>query len=408
MVVWGGVNDPGEFDETGGQYDPLLDSWSPTSTTGAPEGRIYFTTVWTGEEVVIWGGWGDITIVNNGGRYDPVSDTWQPTSLVGALSRCCVGSAWTGRKLIVWGGQDANSVENSGALYDPASDSWTLMSTEGAPIARWGHSAIWSGSFFIVWGGRDGIPGSLLQSGSRYSPDSDDDTLSDGCDNCPTISNPTQDDADLDGVGDVCDVCPVVPNPDQADTDGDGVGDVCDVCSVVPNPDQADADGDGVGDVCDNCPTDPNAPQVDTDGDGIGDGCDNCMFDPFPNQTDFDGDFEGDICDVDDGLIYIRFNDPTVVDWDLEVGFDTWNSYRGDLDVLKSTGVYTQETEGPGAVPLANRECDLGSSFVQDLVMLDHGEAVFFLTTGVDSLGVESGLDTDSSGIPRANDNPCP
>ena len=41
----------------------------------------------------------------------------------------------------------------------------------------------------------------------RVLIDSDDDGVSDALDNCPTVSNPSQDDSDHDGVGDSCDAC---------------------------------------------------------------------------------------------------------------------------------------------------------------------------------------------------------
>jgi bacillopeptidase F len=58
-------------------------------------------------------------------------------------------------------------------------------------------------------------------------PDSDDDGVLDGADNCPAVSNPGQKDRDGDGRGNACDNCPDTFNPDQADADGDGVGDAC-------------------------------------------------------------------------------------------------------------------------------------------------------------------------------------
>lgn len=45
----------------------------------------------------------------------------------------------------------------------------------------------------------------------EVEPDSDTDGIIDDCDNCPTISNPSQEDADSDGCGDVCDGCPSDP-----------------------------------------------------------------------------------------------------------------------------------------------------------------------------------------------------
>ncbi|HKQ98849.1 MAG TPA: MopE-related protein, partial [Candidatus Polarisedimenticolia bacterium] len=43
----------------------------------------------------------------------------------------------------------------------------------------------------------------------------DGDGVSDCTDNCPTISNPGQEDTDLDGFGDLCDVCPAFADPTQ-------------------------------------------------------------------------------------------------------------------------------------------------------------------------------------------------
>ena len=165
-----------------------------------------------------------------------------------------------------------------------------------------------------------------------------------------------------------------------------------------------DTDADGVHNACDNCLQDRNPGQADSDDDRVGNTCDNCRSDRNPSQSDLDGDFEGDICDIDDGLIYIRFHEPLVADWDEEMGFDTWNSYRGDLDILKGTGVYTQV---PGSNPIASQSCGLTGSFVDDPGGPGRGKTAFFLTTGVTS-GVEPGLGDDGSGMPRPNANPCP
>ena len=53
MIVWGGIT--AQRFNTGGRYNPITDSWVATSTTGAPEGA-YHTAVWTGSEMIIWGG----------------------------------------------------------------------------------------------------------------------------------------------------------------------------------------------------------------------------------------------------------------------------------------------------------------------------------------------------------------
>jgi hypothetical protein len=238
----------------------------------------------------------------------------------------------------------------------------------------------------------------------RVDFDADEDGVRDADDNCLLDFNPNQEDADTDGIGDVCDNCIDDYNPDQADVDSDGVGNLCDNCLSTPNSDQTDTDLDTFGDACDNCPSDPNPLQDDGDVDTVGDICDNCLTDYNPSQSDFDDDLEGDICDLDDGLIYMLFSVPGVVEWQEEAGFMKWNSYRGDLDVLKATGTYTQ---APGSNPLARKDCKLKDPSVVDNDPPAAGQTAFFLTTGVFGSS-ESGLGTDSSGNPRPNANPCP
>src|SRR5437762_1267946 len=46
------------------------DTWTPTSITNAPDGRMLPTAVWTGSEMIVWGGTTDrINGLNTGGRY---------------------------------------------------------------------------------------------------------------------------------------------------------------------------------------------------------------------------------------------------------------------------------------------------------------------------------------------------
>lgn len=132
-----------------------------------------------------------------------------------------------------------------------------------------------------------------------YAGDQDGDGVPDPDDNCPTVSNPGQEDYDGDDLGDACD----------DDVDGDGVANADDECPLTPlgesvdsggcSQSQIDEDEDGI---CnpgapprpecsgsDNCPSTPNADQTNTDqaladlgaqrngapiGDGDGDACD--------------------------------------------------------------------------------------------------------------------------------------
>ena len=49
-----------------------------------PSARYRHTAVWTGSEMIIWGGYGNGTGLNTGGRYDPTTDSWTATSTANA------------------------------------------------------------------------------------------------------------------------------------------------------------------------------------------------------------------------------------------------------------------------------------------------------------------------------------
>jgi len=68
-----------------------------------------------------------------------------------------------------------------------------------------------------------------------------------------------------DGVGDLCDNCPSDSNPGQENSDGDDLGNACDNCPSVTNPGQEDGDVDGAGDDCDCAPTDGTVWSVPTE-----------------------------------------------------------------------------------------------------------------------------------------------
>ena len=172
MIVWGGF-DGLHYLSTGGRYNPGTDSWTATSATNAPAGRYLHTAVWTGNEMIVWGGTNFVSYFNTGGRYNPSTDSWVATSTTNASSsRAYHTAVWTGSEMIVWGGfaGGQNSL-NSGGRYNPGTDSWTATSTTNAPTGRSYHTAVWTGSEMIVWGGAD-VSG-RSNTGGRYNPSTD-------------------------------------------------------------------------------------------------------------------------------------------------------------------------------------------------------------------------------------------
>jgi N-acetylneuraminic acid mutarotase len=163
----------GPLYNSGGRYNPVIDSWLATSTANAPSPRFLTTAVWTGTEMIIWGGndFG-ISLLYTGGRYNPSTNIWTPTSVTGRIPEGRFGhtAVWTGTEMIVWGGEDEMNTLNSGARYDPSANSWVLTSTgAGVPEARTWHSAVWADNQMIVWGGITHM-NDVTNTGGKYNP----------------------------------------------------------------------------------------------------------------------------------------------------------------------------------------------------------------------------------------------
>jgi N-acetylneuraminic acid mutarotase len=170
MIVWGGQSGANIFDE-GGRYNPLSDSWTPTSLVNAPEGRGNHSAIWTGTEMIVWGGstWED-PYEQTGGRYNPTTDSWQGTTLTNAPEgRNLHQAVWSGSEMIVWGGRIATGFANNGGRYDPVTNSWQAVSLTNAPGPRALFAAVWTEDEMIVWGGLNGFF-SYAEDGGRYNP----------------------------------------------------------------------------------------------------------------------------------------------------------------------------------------------------------------------------------------------
>lgn len=174
LLVWGGFETTVDSRNrqrtgTGSRYDPALDQWSSINTDGAPSVRGQASAVWTGTEMIVWGGSlynGGNGTFNNGARYSPANNQWRPMSTtLGTLplsprsSHCAI---WTGHEMILWGGA------TNALRYSPAADAWSAISLKDAPnpsIASYSPipSAIWTDYGMLAWGGRWGL----------YDPSSD-------------------------------------------------------------------------------------------------------------------------------------------------------------------------------------------------------------------------------------------
>jgi len=131
----------------------LPEGW--TELQAPPDYRCCAAVVWTGREVIVWGGnlgFSDVAAAG-GYRFDPFSGESSTVAEAPIESRSVPASAWTGQELLVWGGWERGvslAFFDDGAAYDPASDSW--RSLPPAPISARAPLSVWTGTEWILWG----------------------------------------------------------------------------------------------------------------------------------------------------------------------------------------------------------------------------------------------------------------
>lgn len=160
MLVWGGSSEAtegGRYFADGAVFNPLTGQWQPMAPAPASfAARDNAAGVWTGEQLVVWGGYGRSAectpcFYASGAAYDPAADSWAPVPAAPLSGRGAHRAVWTSRDMLVWGGFDS-AVQADGALYNPVDGTWTRMSP--GPLAGRQHQAmVWTGSQLLIWGG---------------------------------------------------------------------------------------------------------------------------------------------------------------------------------------------------------------------------------------------------------------
>jgi hypothetical protein len=145
-------------------FDPAHNRWRRLPAPPAGAGGI---VVWTGRELIDWGGGCCGDVVSDGAAYDPATNSWRkfPPSPAGG-QQSPVG-AWTGRELVILPGQGPEGQAVGGAAYNPGTGKWRRIAVRPAPAP--GASAVWDGDEVLVAGGTR--PGYRLSgAGLAYDP----------------------------------------------------------------------------------------------------------------------------------------------------------------------------------------------------------------------------------------------
>jgi hypothetical protein len=168
MLVFGGRDARQAFGD-GAAFDPVKGTWRPLSSKGAPSGRSSPGGVWTGHELVVVGGRGPKDRARDDAfAYDPTKDAWRALGTL-ATSRDEPTAVWTGTEVVVWGGVDPAAAAKGERLVD---EQWKPLASTGAPPVRAQQVVIWAADRLVVWGGRE-ADDTFTKDGARWDPTTD-------------------------------------------------------------------------------------------------------------------------------------------------------------------------------------------------------------------------------------------
>jgi hypothetical protein len=178
VLAWGGCQGEAPAGcgqtERGYAFDPPSRTWRPLPPIDAPSSS---NAVWTGREAIFFeneleGGAPPGTSLI-GHAFDPATRTWRTLPGAPIEPRSGAVHVWTGREVIVWGGGEDGGAAN-GAAYAPGSNSWRRIAE--APLGLNLVSAMWTGGEVIVFGallGDRNIADRPTSVGAAYDPEED-------------------------------------------------------------------------------------------------------------------------------------------------------------------------------------------------------------------------------------------
>jgi len=120
---------------------------SPTAPIAARSGAV---GVWTGTEMLVWGGTSNNRLSADGAAYDPAHRRWRRIPPAPAAARANWTGIWTGHSLILWGvaktGQDTPP---TGARYTPETDRWQMLPDPPIGVSAT-STTVWTGSVMVA------------------------------------------------------------------------------------------------------------------------------------------------------------------------------------------------------------------------------------------------------------------
>jgi hypothetical protein len=161
LIVWGGASlgEPKAFAD-GAAYDTATSRWHRIARSPL-QGRIYAAAVWTGKDMIVWGGASPVggELFDDGAAYSPKTNRWRRIAPWPGNGRMRAIAFWNGYDMIISGGSNPSAPPGgpqepriaNGAAYNPLANSWRSIAT---PNFLTGYPAfgVWTGHQLMMWG----------------------------------------------------------------------------------------------------------------------------------------------------------------------------------------------------------------------------------------------------------------
>jgi len=172
MIGWGGGCCGDAFSD-GVAYNPTTNRWRALAPTPLAGGHAL--GAWTRRELVLFVGnlnpdtgkpWP--ARLARAAAYNPATDTWRRIAPLPA-PRGGASVVWDGHEILVVGGSAGRVAARVGFAYNPATNRWRRLPPMDS--GRIGAAAVWTGSRLLLWGGTTSPGGTAVpRHGLAYDP----------------------------------------------------------------------------------------------------------------------------------------------------------------------------------------------------------------------------------------------
>jgi hypothetical protein len=150
MLVWGGdtlVGRDNRWLADGAALDPATNQWRPLPP--APiAARSYAATVWTGTEMLVWGGVGpNSDMYSDGAAFDPKANRWRTIVSQPGVRADRPVAVWTGTEMVV---VSTINTPLTTSAYDPKADRWRPLTAPPGALAVPYPQVAWTGTELVL------------------------------------------------------------------------------------------------------------------------------------------------------------------------------------------------------------------------------------------------------------------